>query len=112
MATGLSVQILSPGANQILSPGTEGGSFRVQVTLDCGCPACAGGRWDPRRFRVEAIFFVGELRYETEARHSGNVSEFEGELPALGPGLYVVEVRAYDPESGMAGRARGNFWVR
>lgn len=112
MASGLSVQILSPVANQVLSSGIGEVPFRVQVTLDCGCPACVGGRWDPRRFRVEAVFFGGEVRWETELRHSGNVSEFEGEFPALGPGIYVVEVRAYDPESGMAGRARGGFRVR
>jgi hypothetical protein len=78
----------------------------VQITLSCGCPTCAGGRFDASRFRVDATVCLarGGCR-EARLSYSGRASEFAGTIEVPGPrGRLTIEVRAYDPETGMAGR--------
>lgn len=78
----------------------------VMVTLGCGCPVTAGGRWDSRRFQVHALI-------ETEADGCDKVqlmpvlerpSEFRGSVELHSPGRRRVSIEAYDPETGLAGR--------
>jgi len=76
-----------------------------QVTLSCGCPTCAGGRFDPERFRVGVTLFrkVKEIG-SFPARYSGEASQFECRIKGLDPGEYRMEINALDPETGSAGR--------
>jgi len=87
--------------------------IRAQIILNCGIPVCAGGRWDPRRFRVQyrclerdGVVSEGRLSF------SGNTSEFLGESMLDGFGRYHLEITAWDPETGMAGRAGIDFSSR
>ncbi len=82
-----------------------GSSLLFQVTLACGCPTCAGGRFDPQRFRVKVHVYKGQEEVGVfRATYRGNVSEFECKLPKLASGSYSVEIDALDPETGAAGR--------
>ncbi len=85
----------------------------VQITLGCGCPTCAGGRWDASRFRVEARITSDPAKAPVSIpmKYSGRVSEFCCTVPVSKTGHYQVEVMASDPETGLAGRTHVNFSV-
>ncbi len=87
------------GADQLLD-------IVVQITLSCGCPTCAGGRFDASRFHVSASACLAKDGCrEARLSYSGRASEFAGTIKLPGPkGRLTIEVRAYDPETGMAGR--------
>ncbi|MDA8162705.1 MAG: hypothetical protein M0022_07370 [Desulfobacteraceae bacterium] len=111
MAERLSIQILSPYPGTIAS--LKDIILRVQVTLDCGLPACSGGRFDPGRFRVTATFFHNDENVmEIPLKYTGNVGEFVYGTHLMANGSYVVEVNAYDPETGLAGRKTLNFYYK
>jgi len=76
-----------------------------QVTLSCGCPTCAGGRFDPKRFRVRVTLLKkGKDMGSFPARYSGKISQFACHISGLEPGEYQIEIGALDPETGSAGR--------
>lgn len=78
--------------------------IKCQITLSCGCPTCAGGRFDASRFKVRAIFYMEKEKVcESKLSFTGNVSEFHGKVP-LKPGSYILEIEAYDRETGAFGR--------
>ncbi len=82
-----------------------GAHLFFQVTLSCGCPTCAGGRFDPERFRVGVTLLKkGKEMGSFPARYSGKISQFECEIRGLDPGEYQIEISALDPETGSAGR--------
>ena len=111
MAERLSIQILSLDSG-VTTPSKEI-LLKVQVTLDCGLPVCAGGRFDASRFRVTARFFHNDINIlEKYLNYTGNSGEFEGAIPLKGPGSYIVEVNAYDPETGLAGRNNLKFSLK
>ncbi len=100
MAQALSIQILEPY-------GLAGNKRKMSllVTLDCGCPACGGGRCDASRFRIRASIFdskerVADLNFD----YSGRPGEFTAVLPHLTKGEYDLFIEALVPESGFAGR--------
>ena len=99
-----------PGAT-ITLPENSVITLTVQITLGCGCPTCAGGRWDASRFRVNAGTSTDNksLQSEIPLTYSGRASEFRGNLPVTGSGNYTVEITASDPETGLAGRTFINF---
>ncbi len=84
----------------------------VQVCLSCGLPTCAGGRWDPRRFRVKAsLFSLNGKVASADLFYNGNASEFSGSLKWNSPGTYTMVVEAQDPETGAAGRLSVEFQI-
>ncbi len=111
----LVIQPLSPlpGAT-VVQPENSGIDLVVQITLGCGCPTCAGGRWDASRFRVEAqvVSDSASPALIIPMKYSGRASEFSCMIPAPGTGHYRVDVMASDPETGLAGRACINFSYR
>jgi len=101
MAQALSIQILNTGVKR------DGNNKEISllVTMDCGCPACAGGRWKADRFKVKASIFDSEnLVAQINFRFSGRPGEFVATMPKLEKGRYDMIVEALDPETGLAGR--------
>jgi hypothetical protein len=89
-------------------------TLTVQITLGCGCPTCAGGRWDASRFRVEAKislenFAMPETLIMT---YSGRTSEFIGTAHIRKSGEYTIEITGQDPETGLAGRTFLKFIIK
>ena len=108
--TSLSITPITPLPGARISKGKSGASsasidVAVQITLSCGCPTCAGGRFDASRFQVSASIFAGpEAGEETRLSYTGRASEFAGTLSLPTSGRLKIHVKAYDPETGMAGR--------
>ena len=102
-----------PGSTIIL-PENALLALTVQITLGCGCPTCAGGRWDASRFRVEARISVenSAMPEIITMNYSGRTSEFIGTVPVSKPGQYCTEIMASDPETGLAGRTHIKFTVK
>ncbi|NPA94490.1 MAG: hypothetical protein GXO58_03570 [Thermodesulfobacteria bacterium] len=90
----------------------KNGSARLlfQITLGCGCPTCAGGRFDPQRFhvRVELYNDKNGLAGTFQGKYTGDVSQFASDITDVSPGHYLLEINATDPESGAAGRLNMN----
>jgi len=111
----LAVQPISPQPGGVVTT-VKGKALEVsvQVTLSCGMPACAGGRWDPRRFRVRACLLPADAGAENCSilSYSGRVSEFAGRIACPGPGRYQLLIEASDPETGAAGRLNLEFSVK
>jgi len=77
----------------------------LQITLSCGCPTCAGGRFDPERFNVVARLFKKDTcKGEFRCVYSGQASQFVCHFPDVEPGRYHLEIEGSDPDSGAAGR--------
>lgn len=101
-----------PQNGQILKP-ERSLSVSVYVTLSCGAPTCAGGRYDARHFHVTAELLINGLQVgASDMSFTGDVSEFICEMPLHGVGRYELMISAMDRNSGMAGRARCSFEVR
>ena len=102
-----------PGSTIIL-PENALLALTVQITLGCGCPTCAGGRWDASRFRVEARISVenSAMPETLIMTYSGRTSEFIGTVPASKSGQYCAEITASDPETGLAGRTFLKFAIK
>ncbi len=95
-----------------IKPADSGVRLVFQITLGCGCPTCAGGRFDPERFRVSVqVFKQGEPVGVFPARYTGNISQFSAHLKDLSPGKYMLEINATDPETGAVGRLDTNLVV-
>lgn len=112
MSAQLAIQFIRPQNGQILN---NGPSLQVSayVTLSCGAPTCAGGRYDASQFSVTAELFREGLRLSaSDMSFTGDVSEFACEIALSGPGRYELIISALDRNSGMAGRARCSFGVR
>ncbi len=118
----LVIQPLSPLPGETVSVHEGAGIIiTVQITLGCGCPTCAGGRWDASRFRVNArITPIGSMvnnndvpdPAETALAHNGSASEFSGRVMFPVRGKCGVEIAAFDPETGAAGRCTFEFVVK
>ncbi len=107
MSARLAIQPMSPQPGQKLIAEKGHIAISVQITLGCGLPTCAGGRWDPRRFNVVAKLFTKDQPVQQSVlSYSGNVSEFSGQLICRSKGPYTIIVEAQDPETGAAGNLR------
>ncbi len=83
----------------------KGVELKCQITLSCGCPTCAGGRFNALRFKVKATFYKDRKKVcDSKLNFSGQASEFHGIVPLVKPGSYVLEIEAYDRETGAFGR--------
>ncbi len=112
MSSQLAIQFIMPQNGEILRH--ERSIFiRVYVTLSCGAPTCAGGRYDARNFHVTAKLFRDGIQVgASNMSFAGDVSEFTCEIPLHGSGRYELMISAMDRDSGMAGGVRCNFEVR
>lgn len=111
MAQTLSIQIISPLSGETVTRGMI--LTHVQVTLDCGLPACAGGRFDPARFDVRAILSHKDIQLsDTILSYKRDTGLFEGKFGLREPGEYALRFEAYDPETGLAGRNSIKFSMK
>ncbi len=106
----LAIQILSPIEGERIKGSKV--SLRITITLSCGCPMGCKGRWDPKGFKVKARALKDNVEHAfSSLSHTDFAGEFKGNFANLTPGDYILEVDAFDPESGMAGRSWGNFRI-
>ncbi|WP_017730137.1 hypothetical protein [Nafulsella turpanensis] len=108
---GFAVNVLAPQTHERL---TAGDSIAVvaNVVMMCGCPLTEGGLWDASQYEVQALVSKdGEEMASIPLQQKNKLSTFSGLLPAKEPGLYQVQVYAYDPKTGNTGLATTNFIV-
>lgn len=112
MSAQLAIQFIRPQNGQILNNG-QFLHVSAYVTLSCGAPTCAGGRYDASKFHVTAELFRDGLQVSaSDMSFTGDISEFACKVALSGPGRYELIISALDGDSGMAGRARCSFGVR
>lgn len=112
MPVQLAIQPISPQPGQKLVSDKNKIPVSIQITLTCGMPTCAGGRWDPRRFQVIADCLSKEgLEGSSRLSFRGSASEFSGILKCGKPGTHTLVVEAMDPETGAAGRLQVKFRI-
>jgi hypothetical protein len=111
MAQALSIQIIAPLSGSAVT--SDDVLAQVQVALDCGLPACTGGRLDPERFQITASLFHDDIQVSDSIMdYKRNTGLFEGRFGLKGPGGYVIQFDVYDPETGLAGRNTVRFFVK
>ncbi|UKL12997.1 hypothetical protein [Dissulfurimicrobium hydrothermale] len=111
MAQALFIQIISPLSGSVVTSGEI--LAQAQVTLDCGLPACAGGRFNPERFKVAAALFRDDVRIsEATMTYKKDIGISECRFELMGVGDYTLQVEAYDPETGLAGRNAVKFHAK
>lgn len=109
---GFSVDVLAPPAHVRLSGDRESVTVRANVTMMCGCPIEPGGLWDADGYDVEMIVVRNGERVDGIAMtYAGQTSQFAGDVPLDGSGVYDVTVYAYDPRTGNTGLDRTTFIV-
>jgi|GEM_PF-2972018 len=112
MSAQLAIQFISPQNGQMVD-NRQSLHVSAYVTLSCGAPTCAGGRYDAAQLHVTAELFREGLPVSaSRMSFTGDVSEFACEIALHGPGRYELTISAMDENSGMAGRARCSFGVR
>jgi len=112
----LIIQPISPLPGSTISlPDRQSLDITVQITLGCGCPTCAGGRWDASRFRVKADIIKDQPQCpadnEIPFTYTGRTSEFSGTVNIEAPGNYTATITALDPETGISGRTTIHFRI-
>lgn len=109
---GFAVSIVGPQAHQYLSK-DEPLEIEVNVVMNCGCTISPGGLWDGNQMEVEArISFNGSLvQVLPMQQKEGIVNRFYGSVTPAEPGLYQVQVTAFDPRNGNTGVDKVNFII-
>lgn len=109
---GFSVDVLAPPAHVRLSGDRESVTVRANVTMMCGCPIEPGGLWNADGYDVEMIVVRNGERVDgIPMAYAGQTSQFSGDVPLDGSGVYDVTVYAYDPRTGNTGLDRTTFIV-
>lgn len=109
---GLVVDVLAPPAHTRIDRSSTGVRLRANVTMMCGCPITPGGTWLAEGTEVRArIRHDGEPAREVRLEYAGAASQFEGEVPLDGPGVYEATVFAYQRDNGNTGLDRVTFVV-
>ncbi len=107
---GFVVDVLSPPAHVRIPAGKSSGPVSANVVLMCGCPIAPDGLWDADAYEVTALVRKdGAPADEVTLGYAGETSQFKGEVPVDGPGVYEVTVFAYDPANGNTGLDRTTF---
>jgi hypothetical protein len=111
----LSIQLITPLPGSRLEFNHTSGfniPITAHVTLSCGAPACAGGRWNAEKIKVVACLEDSHGNYtEVPLRHTGMASAFEGEISLKNSGRVSLTIEAADPESGLAGRTHATLMI-
>lgn len=95
---GMVVDVLSPPAH--LKTKAEGGlNVEANVAKMCGCPLGEDTPWPVERYTVEARVYeaTGKLLEVVSLSYAGELSQFAGNVPVPGPGVYEIIVTAFDP---------------
>lgn len=107
---GFVVDVLSPPAHVRIPAGKSSVPVSANVVLMCGCPIAPDGLWDADAYEVTALIRKdGAPAGEVTLGYAGETSQFKGEVPVEGPGVYEVTVFAYDPANGNTGLDRTTF---
>lgn len=86
---------------------TAGIAVKVHVAMMCGCPLTQDGLWPKADFHVEgALVRDGRPVARVPLRHTGEDSEFAGELEVSGAGIWELQVTAAQRSTGNAGSVR------
>lgn len=110
---GFAVDVLAPPAHVRLSGALEQVEVRANVAMMCGCPVEPGGLWDAEGYVVEMMVLRdGERVADVPMSYAGQTSQFAGQVPVDGSGVYDVTVYAYDPRTGNTGLDRTTFIVQ
>jgi hypothetical protein len=87
--------------------------LKVKVTMQCGCPITPGGMWDANKFQISVMLEDSAKAYPAvPLSYAGQPSTFAGELAVAAPGVYTIDVYAYDPSNGNTGLAKFPLTVR
>ncbi len=109
---GLIVDIADPVAYQWVKRG-ETVRLRAGVTMLCGCALSESGPWRASDAEVEAHVAVnGAPAGPYKLQFDAVSASFGASIPAMAPGLYEIEVRAWMGPTNNAGVARTAFFVR
>jgi hypothetical protein len=102
---GFAVDILKPqAAERVNLSEVRSLSITANVVMMCGCPVKRGGTWDADRYEVAGIVKHNSIQLETVPFvYADKTSTFRGTLELRKPGLYEVQVYAFDPQTGNAG---------
>jgi len=112
---GLNVDILSPPTHFLPQATPHDISFRVNVTMMCGCPIGLDTDWKPDNYLVQALIKkpdgthdVIKLEFDPNAPENAP-SQFIGVYSAKLPGIYEAIVFAHQPAEGNSGSDRVTF---
>ncbi len=102
---GFVVDILTPQpAERLRLSAGRSVPLTVNVVMMCGCPIEPGGLWDAERYEVAGLVKRNGLSLESVPLvYAGKTSTFAGTLDLSDPGLYEVQVYAFDSGTGNTG---------
>jgi hypothetical protein len=102
---GFVVDILTPQpAERVSLSAGKSVPLTVNVVMMCGCPIEPGGLWDAGRYEIAGLVKRNGLSYKSVPFvYSGKTSTFAGTLDLSEPGLYEVQVYAFDSGTGNTG---------
>jgi hypothetical protein len=87
-------------------------NVKVKMVMMCGCPIMPGGLWDADYIEVSArLSLDGQVLGDWPMAFTGEISEFQADIPADSAGQYEVVVTAYDSHSGNTGLQRISYRV-
>lgn len=113
---GLILDIIAPSSHQFIALNTLAGkvlSFRVSLTMLCGCPITEGGVWDAADFEVQAVLKKEGVEVGRYALVKGKESNiFEGQLPVAAKGSYELSVYAFQAKANNSGVDKINFVIQ
>lgn len=93
---GFNIELLAPTEGVVKSVSVP---VRIKLTMVCGCPIEPDGLWNADEINVRVqVRREGELVSEHPMKYAGEVSHFEAELAALGPGNYTLRILASNPK--------------
>ena len=101
---GFVVNVLQPPGQGVDARGCTELTIDAQVVMMCGCPVTPDGLWDAEQYEVGMLVSREGQEVDDIAMHyAGKTSQFTGEVPVTGPGVYDISVYAYDPRTGNTG---------
>lgn len=106
---GFAVDVLNPRAAEtfVLEEPATTISVTANVVMMCGCPIKPGGTWDANAYEVGALIQRnGEPIGSVPLAATEKASTFKGPLDVKEPGVYEIQVYAYDPSTGNTGLDR------
>lgn len=75
----------------------------AKVTMMCGCPVTPGGLWNAETYKIAAHVSVDGAVLPEVALSGGEGSRYGAPLTLDRPGLWRIDVYAYDPANGNTG---------
>ncbi|WP_346838106.1 hypothetical protein [Microbulbifer sp. SAOS-129_SWC] len=108
---GFVVDVLAPQTHSVA--GGDSVAIRANVVMMCGCAVTAGGLWNGSALDVAAIVRKDGKPFKTvPLKMQAQPNTFAGALTSLAPGVYQVQVYAYDPKSKNTGLDQTTFIVK